>query len=471
MRWLDVVRAPCGLTCAYCGETGRFAHARSFEHEDGVLSLFRCSGCRSLLYDLDGVEIPVISRSDAIGAEAMRNARYVFETGFSARHVAMCALSALPDLAEQDLRGHVFVDIGAGLGMASYFVKRLIGMPTLTVEPSFTGKIAQDVLGLEVHRVYFEDLPETVLAPLRAAPCCLHLNSVVEHLADPFATLAQVMRRIEVRALAVVVPDADALDLDGPFVNALPYLAPRDHRHLPSRSGLERMLRRLGFAHVHVAQDSARLTAVGARAPVRPPSDRETRLAASLLLEHLLRHPEPMVAEGAASRLLPEAVLTDNAPLIATLAARFDYERDVATLLERIARRAWDELPFHLGPTCYWLAADALAKGRIDGALALLKVPPRFADLIVADYPHLAMSALEFKWAAVLLEANLLRHIGSYAAAERALQSILDSQTDASAGAGAAHRATAQRELEALRAVVAMQRRGPARPGVLASTS
>ena len=76
--------------------------------------------------------------------------------------------------------------------------------------------------------------------------------------------------------------------------------------------------------------------------------------------------------------------------------------------MKTIEARKWDDLPFHLGVSCYWLAYDAMAAGRLPGALALLEIVRAFGDLIVADYPQFAMTSLDFKWAAVILKAHIL---------------------------------------------------------------
>lgn len=451
MYWLDTAKTPCPLRCVYCSAKGAFEHKQSFWHEEDIFSLYECPSCGSLTYDLSDIAAPIVPQQDLISPEGWMATRYYIEAGYSAHYVAMCALAALPDTAAITSRDHAFVDIGAGLGLASSFVKNVFGMTTVTVEPSYMGKLSGEKLGLEVHRAYFEDLPISLLAPLQIKPCHLHLNSVVEHLVDPFEALIGMMSRAKVETLAVIVPDGAAIDFGGPFLGALQYLAPRDHRHLPTARGIASLVERLGFGHVHVEPTHGLLTAVGAHAPVAFPSERAVTIAEQLFLEHLMRQPDPMVSSGGAARLIPFAALNRNGPLLAQMRARFPFEEDTEALLARIAARAWDGLPFHLGQSCYWLAYDALASGRLPGALALLRIVCAFGDLMAEDFPHFAMTALDYKWMALLLKAHILSLETRYADAEAPLRALLASRTDTTNGARGSHIAQAESDLRVLR--------------------
>ena len=451
MHWLNMNLEPCSTKCVYCGQSGKFPHVKSYEHNNETFSLYACTKCKSLIYDLHDIDASIVSQIDLIGGEISREARWTIETGFSSYHVAACALSALPDIPEHELRNYVFVDVGAGMGMASYFVKTLFGMQTVTVEPSFTGRLSHEILGLDVYRTYFEDLPQEVLGELANKPCLLHLNSVVEHLVDPAEVLGDMIGRARVEVFAAIVPDGAAIDFNSPFLNALPFLAPRDHRHLPTELGMELMLKRLGFQHVFVEVSSGLLTGIGSRSPIPFPSERTIKLAEHVFLENLIRHPNPLIAAGGASRLLPVAVINNNALLTAKLASFFAYEQKAVEILANVRSRSWDDLPFHLGTTCYWLAYNALKNGRFDSALALLQISKTFADVVAEDYPPHAMTALEYKWAAMLLESYTLAAQGDFTAAEGPLHAILESKSDAKQGARVVHMRQAELDLKALR--------------------
>jgi hypothetical protein len=452
MKWLDISKEPCALECVYCGQSGKFPHVKSYDHEDETLSLYACTRCKSLIYDLSEISAPVVSQTDAPDGVISNEARWTVETGFSSYHVAACAMSSLPEIPDHELRNHVFVDVGAGMGMASHFVKTLFGMPVVTIEPSYTGKLAQEILGLHVHRAYFEDLPEDVLAELANKPCFLHLNSVVEHLVDPAAVLADMIGRARVDVLAAIVPDGAAMDFNGPFLNALPFLAPRDHRHLPTELGVELLLKRLGFQHVAVEVSAGLLTGIGSRYPMPVSSERMNRLSEQVFLENLKRHPNPIVATGGASRLLPGAVLNGNTPLVAELVSFFSYEDRAGDLLEKVVNRDWDHLEFHLGQTCYWLAYTALQGGRLPNALALLEITKAFADAMADDYPPQCMTALEYKWAAMILESHILNAMGDPAAAEGPLLAVIAAKSDPKQGPRDTYVHQAEIALQALRA-------------------
>jgi len=455
MHWLDITLEPCALECVYCGQSGKFPHVKSYVHsylhEEETLSLYACTKCKSLIYDLNDKDVQIVSQIDPADGHISPETRWVFETGFSSYHVAACALSVLPDVPDHELKGYVFLDIGAGLGMASHFVKTLFGVQTVTVEPSGTGKTAHEVLGLDVHRAYFEDLPTAVLAELADKPCLLHLDSVVEHLVDPAAVLADMMSRARVEVLAALVPDGAWMDFNAPFLNALPFLAPRDHRHLPTKLGMELLLKRLGFEHVAVDVSAGLLTGIGSRSPIPIPGERMIKLAETVFLENLKRHPNPLVAGGGASRLLSMAILNNNAALTDELAIYFPYEEKAAELLETIRNRSWDDVPFHLGQTCYWFAYSALQGGRLENSLALLRVSVAFADAMAEDLPGHSLSALEYKWAALLLESFIVAAQGNLAGAEAPLLIILESKSDAKQGARDTYLDQAEVALKALR--------------------
>ncbi len=451
MQWLDGTRPHRFSTCVYCGHSGEFPHAKSYEHENETFSLYACTTCDSLIYDLSDIYAPIVSQVDPIGVELPREARYVIETGFSSYHVAACALAALPDKPDHELRNHVFVDVGAGMGMASYFVRTLFGLQTVTVEPSYSGKIAQNILGRKVHRAYFENLPQDLLAELAKKPCLLHLNNVVEHLVDPFTVLGDMIGRARIEVLVAMVPDRAAIDFDAPFLNALPFLAPRDHRHLPTALGMEVMLKRLDFEHVSVVATPGLLTGIGSRKPMHLPSERTIKLAEQLFLENLMRHPDALVASGGASRLMHVAVSNDNAPLTAHLVGYFPYEQAAAEVLAAVRSRSWNDLPFHLGQTCYWLAYSAVKDGRYEGALALLQITKTFADVIAEDFPGFALTPLDYKWAAMLLESHVLASQGSVQAAEGPLRAIIESKSDPMQGARTTYIVQAENARAALR--------------------
>lgn len=451
MHWLDGTRPRRASSCVYCGHSGEFPHVKSYEHENETFSLYACTRCESLTYGLTNIDGPIVPQVDPVGAGVAPEARYVIETGFSSYHVAACALAALPDKADHELRDHVFVDVGAGIGMASYFMRTLFGLPTLTIEPSFTGEIAQQILGVEVHRAFLENLPNGILTELARKPCLLHLNSVVEHLVDPFTVLGDTIGRARVEVLVAMVPDCAAIDFGAPFLSALPFLAPRDHLHLPTALGMELMLKRLGFEFVSVEATPGLLTGIGSRAPLPYPSERTIKLAEHLFLENLMRHPNALVASGAASRLLHVAVLNDNGPLMAELHSRFPYEQSATEILAAVRSRSWDDLPFHLGQTCYWLAYAASRHGRYASALALLRISTTFGDLMAQDYPPMAMAALDYKWAAMLLESHVRVAQGRVDAAEAPHHTIIESRSDTKQGARATYILQAENALAALR--------------------
>ncbi len=414
MRWLDRHPPPAALICAYCGEPGVFPHAQSFEYGGRDYALFRCPACGSLHYDppeiLVRIEYPY---SEAYKENTRHGVKYLMETGYAPELIAYCALAALGGLPPELLADRQFVDVGAGLGLSSLFVREVCGITPVIVEPAYMGELGEALLGLEIHRAFFEDLPEDVLRRLQARPCLLHLNSVVEHLTDPAGPVRQALARVEVDVFAAIVPDAAMVDPATAFAGVLQTLAPGDHLHLPSAEGMRRFMARLGFAHVEIGLTKGLIVAVGARRPIRLPAQAEVAAGADAFLHRLMEHPNSMVAAGAAAGLLHNAAHADRPAEVARLQARLGAVLHRPTLLAQLrSPDPWQELPFHIPVTCYYLAMNALRAADRDEGFAWLDVVDAATARIRADGvgPY-TVRALDYGWAARLLRADALARL------------------------------------------------------------
>lgn len=430
MQWLETELPAAKLRCIYCATQSSFAHWGSFEHMGLEFALFKCPACESLIYNPAEFLFPITKPySEAYKAVIRREIKYYFETGYSMDFVTMCALFAMAGVPKSLWKDHLFVDVGAGPGIGSYLIQSLFDIETLVIEPSYSGELGKEILGMNIHNAFFEELPADVLALLSRKPTLLHLNSVVEHLRDPAGVIRELMQRTEISAIAAVVPHAPGIDKTAAFSGMLPYLAPGDHQHLPTAEGMVRLFRSLGFKHCEVRPFGALLLALGSRQPVSSfPTQDEIEKTRDDFLCRLLEHPNEHVAMGAVARLLPEAVGLQKQPLLGKLRTRLakphlDPVRLLAILNDPDS--SWDDIPFHLPTTGFWMAADASAHSDLEKGLAWLDVVDAFAERLWKDHPHLAQQSVDYLWEGRLLRANML-----IVAAEKCTQTVADSAPD-----------------------------------------
>lgn len=335
--------------------------------------------------------------------------RYYLETGFSVDHVVKCAMMALAGVPRAEQASHLFVDIGAGIGMSSVFARHHAAMETLTVEPSPTARTGIELFGLQTYQAMIEDLPAGVLAELRRRPAVLHLNSVVEHIAHPVEALRSIMALTNVEAIGIVVPDGDAIDPNVPFILQLPLLAPSDHMHLPTREGVERFFHRLGLPEVKVDAQGGLIVATGARRPFSLPPQAEMDAARDDFLESLARHPSPIVASGARARMLAYATLKGDSSTVAKLLAQLGKDFKPRSLM-RLLRDApnWENIPFHIGSSAFWAALEAFYRGELAEGEEWCDVLDLFAEREAREQLLYASTTLHFRTEARLARASAL---------------------------------------------------------------
>jgi hypothetical protein len=366
--WLSLQRPPVTLRCVYCGTTDAFSHAASYVAEGELWHLHRCPSCGSLTYDM---VTPTAHPADRYTErEHETSARYYLEVGYFVDFIVLCALSALGDLPEEQVRNHIFFDVGAGMGVSSYFVREMFDAKVVAIEPSITGRFGRKIFGVDIRSEYLEDLSPEAMQRLRGKPCLVHLDAVVEHLVDPRTVLSGLITELDVQTMAIVVPDAAVATPTVPFLHAYGTLLPGDHLHLPTQAGVMQLLEYLGFAYHAVQSTGSLIIAVGGRRPVSIPSAETVAEWRDKFLQRLIDHPDPHVALGAAARLLPYAVSLQQLEVLERLRKRFAAELKPDELLDRLAHDAdFERIPFHLAPTCFWLAVAAISKSDIDLAL------------------------------------------------------------------------------------------------------
>lgn len=441
MQWTDADLPVADARCRYCRHQGDFPHWKSFTFENRRFSLYRCPSCASLIY----VPLEILAAAQTIDlAEIARvqaghieiGDKYYLEVGYSTDHIALCVLAALAGVPRAEQQRHAFVDIGAGFGLSSYLAHRQFGMDTITVEPSLTGYLGSQLLGLDVYPAYIEDLPASVLERLASKPTLLHLNSVIEHLREPAEVIRALIARTHIEAIAAIVPDGGAIDPNSSFAAMLPYLAPGDHLHLPTEAGMRQFFEGLGFPIFAMRRVGLLLVAVGARQPMTFPDNSEVESTRNRFLRDLTEHPNPMLAGGAAGRLLPHAVLARDEEMLIRLRQLYAERGTPQSFIARLQQGAgWNEIPFNLGPTAFWLAVDAYSTGRSAEGHAWCDLIEVCADRLVTDYPIYASQTLHLRNESRLHRAHNLAAAGEWNAALHWVDALIGSAGDRTLGA------------------------------------
>jgi hypothetical protein len=432
MRWLDGTRGASSLACAYCGTTAALPHKASFLYYDREFHLHKCLSCESYVYDFAGERPP---GDDKLPIEEHKiGLKYYFEAGYSAEFIVRCALAALPQSDSARLSDYNFFDVGAGTGLGSYLVRKLFSMGGLAIEPSWTGQAAKELFRIDLEQKYFEEVDADLLRRIAQKPCLVYLNSVIEHIADPRKLLDQLLGTIDVMTVAALVPDAEWIDRSAPFLSMVPFLAPGDHLHLPTREGMQRLLADIGLPHQTVYSIGSLIMAVGSREPVIRPSEMFIGVATSLLLERLLEHSHPHVSRGAAARLLPKAVMDRDLARVDVLKRKLQIVSP-GELINAIENRSWNDIPFHTASVCYWLAVDEFLKLRFEDALTFLSPIKPFSRRLARDYPQYALETLIYKWEAEFHRAQIFLRMGRAGEAQAIFSCIIVSASDAMEGA------------------------------------
>lgn len=432
MSWLATTPATADLCCEYCGERGSFTLSFRYAYMGHEQQLWRCPGCGSLAYHPLVGRIPVPKEfSTDYRRNVEMGAKYYLEAGYNDIFVTQCVMSAIAPVPQGEIQDHLFVDIGAGLGMSSLLARSVFGAEVIAVEPSYSSQLGRELLGIPIHNAFVENLPQEVRATMRKRPCLLHLNSVIEHLEVPAEALRSMMREARVATLAAIVPDGAAIDGAEPFGSVLGLLAPGDHLHLPSEEGMRRLFSRLGFAHVEVRAHAGLLVAVGAHVPFVLPSDDEVHATSTTFHENLLQAPNPAVSGGAAARLLPHAVLSSDTERLARLRAFFATTLNLPELHLALERaRGWGRVPFHLPTTAFWLGAEAFQRKAPQEGFAWWDMMELATDRLVADHPIYAMKAVDHRWESRIMRGYHLADLGQPNRARAWLSSVIASTQD-----------------------------------------
>jgi SAM-dependent methyltransferase len=250
LHWLQhEVSARCPL----CGAEGDKGAVLSTDHVlpgHPPVTLLRCPACgAAFLQDLT----PPDYESDM--AEMLD---YYVEQG-AGIDLIVAPLLRLPSRSVRRC-----LEVGCSFGFALDFSRHAFGWEVLGVDPSPLAAAGAEALGLPVRRAYFSADLDLGPEPFDLAI----LSEVLEHIADPHALLAAIRDRLSSEGLLVLsTPNLDLVRPEmeeGALGRAL---SPGLHLVLYDRRALVRVLKRAGFAAVHIEESPETLRAFAARSP------------------------------------------------------------------------------------------------------------------------------------------------------------------------------------------------------------
>jgi SAM-dependent methyltransferase len=210
--------------------------------------------------------------------------------------------------------GSRYLEIGCGFGLGLDIARRSLGWDVTGLDPSPFAAAGRALLGLPIAPRYLR--PDD---PLAESFDIVHASEVLEHVADPLAMLQTLHRALRADGtLVLTTPAAELIRPETAPGQLTPLLSAGWHMVIQTAASLELLLRRAGFAPVHVTREGAQLIAIAGAAPRGIAGDRGPYLA---WLEAAAGAVPPSsdLGLGLAARLYRERCAAGDAAAAATL--------------------------------------------------------------------------------------------------------------------------------------------------------
>ena len=255
IRWLPATERKVPLRCAACGHTGPHApvaEVPALTPPHTHLTLLKCAGCDSLLYDPPGIR----EFSDfAEGYDGFW--RFYVEAGGGIWETIWPVLAC----AE---RGNL-LDVGCGFGFLLDFWQRTGRGDAIGVELAEYGRIGASELGVVIHQSLLEDC--AALAGRRFD--IVYASEVIEHVPDPRAFAATLAPFVaDEGVLVLTTPAAAFVTPENRSSTLLAALAPGFHGFLLSERAFAEIVRSAGFPYVETHRFGERQLLFASRRPL-----------------------------------------------------------------------------------------------------------------------------------------------------------------------------------------------------------
>ena len=289
------------LTCPVCAAAGPHPVVLEDTRDGHTHALLRCTGCTACFYR----DRYVPDYGGDPGSDVFRQLYLEQNAGI---HQMTAVLFRLDDPSADSV-----LDVGCGFGFPVDLAAKVLGWRAVGVDPADHALAGARMLRADLRHEYL-----TVDSAL-GEPFSLVIGSeVIEHIPDPYPFVALLRRWMKPGGtLVLTTPNAAAVRPDQDPANLFCVLSVGLHMVLYSADAIRFMLRRAGFAHVHIEWVDDTLVAFAADQPMRFRTDAPAAHMAAYrgYLRHLVATAPPggPVWNGAAGRLFElEAV---SAPL------------------------------------------------------------------------------------------------------------------------------------------------------------
>lgn len=154
--------------------------------------------------------------------------------------------------------GTRYLEIGCGFGLGLDIARRTLGWDVTGLDPSPFAAAGRDLLDLPIAPRYL--LPDD---PLAENFDVVHASEVLEHVAEPLAMLRTLHSTLRADGtLILTTPAAEMIVPETGEGLLIPLLSAGWHMVIQSAASLAMLLRRAGFATVHVLREGAQLIAI-----------------------------------------------------------------------------------------------------------------------------------------------------------------------------------------------------------------
>ena len=345
------------LPCPVCGTPG--PHPVLLRAGAPAHVLIRCTACTACFFE----DMTQPDYANPAGSEVFQQMYLEQNAGI---HHMTGVLFRLDDPGIDSL-----LDVGCGFGYPVDLAAKVLGWRACGVDPSHYAQAGARLLNADLRQEYLTKASEL------GEPFGLVMGSeVIEHIGEPYPFMALLRRWMKPDGtLVLTTPDAATLTPGQDAATMFGMLSVGSHMVLYTAQAMEAMLRRVGFAHVHIERANNNLIAFAADHPLRFHPDAAARHLQGYraYLQHLVGTAEPgsPLWNGAAGRLFAHDC--HGAPLQDALAL---WDRIAAAWRARgidLARRRLPppvaELQFGQDPQVLVLAQAATQPFNLGGVL------------------------------------------------------------------------------------------------------
>ena len=286
--WPEGERVP--LPCPVCDTPG--PHPVLLRAGVPAHTLVRCTACTACFFQ----DMNQPDYANPAGSELFQ--QFYLEQNAGIHHMTG-VLFRLDDPGIDSL-----LDVGCGFGYPVDLAAKVLGWRACGVDPSHYAQAGARLLNADLRPEYLTEASEL------GEPFGLVMGSeVIEHIGEPYPFMALLRRWMRPDGtLVLTTPDAAMLTPGQDAATMVCMLSIGGHMVLYTAQAMEAMLRRAGFAHVHIERGSNNLIAFAADHPLRFRPDAAARHLQGYraYLQHLVGTAEPgsPLWNGAAGRLL-----------------------------------------------------------------------------------------------------------------------------------------------------------------------